>query len=67
MSTQPNRIISCGHGNIRLWRTRGGHLKSTPVNLFDHHTESFVDLGFEVEAEPSEFTERTLGSAYSRA
>ncbi|XP_066539496.1 WD repeat-containing protein 90 [Hoplias malabaricus] len=41
------RMVSCGVGNIRLWRVRGGSLRSCPVNLGQYHSLDFTDLAFE--------------------
>ncbi|XP_052451971.1 WD repeat-containing protein 90 isoform X2 [Carassius gibelio] len=41
------RMVSCGLGNIRLWRVRGGSLRSCPVNLGQYHNLEFTDLAFE--------------------
>ncbi|XP_062848748.1 WD repeat-containing protein 90 [Trichomycterus rosablanca] len=41
------RMVSCGVGNVRLWRVRGGSLRSCPVNLGQHHSLEFTDLDFE--------------------
>ncbi|XP_016417962.1 WD repeat-containing protein 90-like [Sinocyclocheilus rhinocerous] len=41
------RMVSCGLGNIRLWRVRGGTLRSCPVNLGQYHNLEFTDLAFE--------------------
>lgn len=41
------RMVSCGLGNIRLWRVRGGSLRSCPVNLGEYHNLEFTDLAFE--------------------
>ncbi|XP_043083053.1 WD repeat-containing protein 90 isoform X2 [Puntigrus tetrazona] len=41
------RMVSCGLGNIRLWRLRGGSLRSCPVNLGQYHNLEFTDLAFE--------------------
>lgn len=41
------RMVSCGLGNVRLWRVRGGSLRSCPVNLGQYHSLEFTDLGFE--------------------
>ncbi|KAK1344640.1 hypothetical protein QTO34_013338 [Cnephaeus nilssonii] len=40
------RMASCGRGNVRLWRLRGGGLCSCPVDLGEHHTLEFTDLAF---------------------
>ncbi|XP_074053166.1 WD repeat-containing protein 90 isoform X2 [Macrotis lagotis] len=41
------RMVSCGRENIRLWRIRGGTLRSCPVNLGEYHALEFTDLAFE--------------------
>ncbi|XP_065114825.1 WD repeat-containing protein 90 [Paramisgurnus dabryanus] len=41
------RMVSCGLGNVRLWRVRGGSLRSCPVNLGEYHNLEFTDLSFE--------------------
>lgn len=41
------RMVSCGSGNVRLWRVRGGSLRSCPVNLGQYHNLEFTDLAFE--------------------
>ncbi|XP_076826631.1 WD repeat-containing protein 90 [Brachyhypopomus gauderio] len=41
------RMVSCGVGNVRLWRVRGGSLRSCPVNLGQYHSLEFTDLDFE--------------------
>ncbi|XP_048030728.1 WD repeat-containing protein 90 isoform X2 [Megalobrama amblycephala] len=41
------RMVSCGLGNVRLWRVRGGSLHSCPVDLGQYHNLEFTDLGFE--------------------
>ncbi|KAG2456181.1 MIRO2 GTPase, partial [Polypterus senegalus] len=41
------RMISCGRGNIRLWRVRSGALRSCPVNLGEYHSQEFTDVAFE--------------------
>ncbi|XP_063573219.1 WD repeat-containing protein 90 isoform X7 [Pongo abelii] len=40
------RMASCGQGSVRLWRLRGGALRSCPVDLGEHHTLQFTDLAF---------------------
>ncbi|XP_016076183.1 PREDICTED: WD repeat-containing protein 90 [Miniopterus natalensis] len=40
------RMASCGRGSVRLWRLRGGGLRSCPVDLGEHHTLEFTDLAF---------------------
>ncbi|XP_054570544.1 WD repeat-containing protein 90 [Eptesicus fuscus] len=40
------RMASCGRGNVRLWRLRGGGLCSCPVDLGEHHALEFTDLAF---------------------
>uniref|UniRef100_A0A3P8PJE8 WD repeat domain 90 n=1 Tax=Astatotilapia calliptera TaxID=8154 RepID=A0A3P8PJE8_ASTCA len=37
------RMVSCGRGNIRLWRVRNGTLRSCPVNLDEYQTLDFTD------------------------
>lgn len=41
------RIVSCGRGNIRLWRVRNGSIRSCPVNLGEYHSLYFTDVAFE--------------------
>ncbi|XP_031416845.1 WD repeat-containing protein 90 isoform X2 [Clupea harengus] len=38
------RMVSCGIGNVRLWRLRGGSLRSCPLNLDQFHSLEFTDL-----------------------
>ncbi|KAL2078258.1 hypothetical protein ACEWY4_025943 [Coilia grayii] len=38
------RMVSCGVGNVRLWRLRGGSLRSCPLNLDQFHSLEFTDL-----------------------
>ncbi|XP_053527570.1 WD repeat-containing protein 90 isoform X4 [Artibeus jamaicensis] len=40
------RMASCGRGSVRLWRLRGGSLRSCPVDLGEHHGLEFTDLAF---------------------
>ncbi|XP_047289703.1 WD repeat-containing protein 90 isoform X27 [Homo sapiens] len=40
------RMASCGQGSVRLWRLRGGVLRSCPVDLGEHHALQFTDLAF---------------------
>ncbi|KAM9059484.1 WD repeat-containing protein 90 isoform 4-T6 [Megaptera novaeangliae] len=40
------RMASCGRGSVRLWRLRGGGLRSCPVDLGEHHALEFTDLAF---------------------
>ncbi|XP_057603855.1 WD repeat-containing protein 90 isoform X2 [Hippopotamus amphibius kiboko] len=40
------RMASCGRGSVRLWRLRGGELRSCPVDLGEHHALEFTDLAF---------------------
>ncbi|XP_062955596.1 WD repeat-containing protein 90 isoform X1 [Cynocephalus volans] len=40
------RMASCGRGSVRLWRLRGGELRSCPVDLGVHHMLQFTDLAF---------------------
>ncbi|XP_023567203.1 WD repeat-containing protein 90 isoform X2 [Octodon degus] len=40
------RMASCGRGSIRLWRMRGGTLRSCPVDLGKHCGLEFSDLAF---------------------
>ncbi|XP_069425535.1 WD repeat-containing protein 90 isoform X10 [Ovis canadensis] len=40
------RMASCGRGSVRLWRLRGGALRSCAVDLGEHHTLEFTDLAF---------------------
>ncbi|XP_075851028.1 WD repeat-containing protein 90 [Microcebus murinus] len=41
------RMASCGQGSVRLWRLRGGELRSCPVDLGEHRALQFTDLAFE--------------------
>ncbi|KAJ8284168.1 hypothetical protein COCON_G00030180 [Conger conger] len=41
------RMVSCGRDNVRLWRVRGGSLRSCPVNLGEYHALDFTDVAFE--------------------
>ncbi|XP_064376546.1 WD repeat-containing protein 90 isoform X2 [Dromaius novaehollandiae] len=54
------RMVSCGRDNVRLWRVRGGALRSCPVNLGEYHSLEFTDLAFEeghsAEREPEDRT-----------
>ncbi|XP_039740696.1 WD repeat-containing protein 90 isoform X1 [Pteropus medius] len=45
-SFDETRMVSCGRGSVRLWRLRGGGLRSCPVNLGEHHALEFTDLAF---------------------
>ncbi|XP_066239129.1 WD repeat-containing protein 90 isoform X2 [Saccopteryx leptura] len=40
------RMASCGRGNVRLWRLRGGSLRSCPVDLGERHALELTDLAF---------------------
>ncbi|XP_037364019.1 WD repeat-containing protein 90 [Talpa occidentalis] len=40
------RMASCGRGGVRLWRLRGGALRSCAVDLGEHHTLDFTGLAF---------------------
>ncbi|XP_060030083.1 WD repeat-containing protein 90 [Erinaceus europaeus] len=40
------RMASCGRGSVRLWRLRGGELRSCSVDLGEHHALDFTDLAF---------------------
>ncbi|XP_054442774.1 WD repeat-containing protein 90 [Pteronotus mesoamericanus] len=40
------RMASCGRGSVRLWRLRGGALRSCPVDLGEHHALEFTGLAF---------------------
>ncbi|XP_049624801.1 WD repeat-containing protein 90 [Suncus etruscus] len=40
------RMASCGRGSVRLWRLRGGVLRSCPVDLGEYHALDFTDLDF---------------------
>ncbi len=54
-------MVSCGLGNIRLWRVRGGSLRSCPVNLGQYHSLEFTDLAFELgHTQDRPVDERTL-------
>lgn len=54
-------MVSCGLGNIRLWRVRGGSLRSCPVNLGQYHNLEFTDLAFELgHTQDRPVDERTL-------
>ncbi|XP_037392227.1 WD repeat-containing protein 90 isoform X1 [Pygocentrus nattereri] len=55
------RMVSCGVGNVRLWRVRGGCLRSCPVNLGQYHNLEFTDLAFEQGHTPDrQLDDRTL-------
>ncbi|XP_053351396.1 WD repeat-containing protein 90 isoform X2 [Clarias gariepinus] len=55
------RMVSCGAGNVRLWRVRGHTLRSCPVNLGQYHSLEFTDLAFEQTHTPGRHPdERTL-------
>ncbi|XP_029804907.1 WD repeat-containing protein 90 [Suricata suricatta] len=40
------RMASCGQGSVRLWRLRGGELRSCPVDLGEHRVLELSDLAF---------------------
>ncbi|KAM5227309.1 LOW QUALITY PROTEIN: WD repeat-containing protein 90 [Ctenodactylus gundi] len=40
------RMASCGRGSVRLWRLRGGALRSCPVNLGEYSSLELTDLAF---------------------
>ncbi|XP_048188254.1 WD repeat-containing protein 90 isoform X2 [Perognathus longimembris pacificus] len=40
------RMASCGRGSVRLWRLRGGSLRSCPVDLGEHCVLELTDLAF---------------------
>ncbi|KAM4820254.1 WD repeat-containing protein 90 isoform 3-T3 [Thomomys bottae] len=40
------RMASCGRGSVRLWRLRGGTLRSCPVDLGEHCVLELTDLAF---------------------
>ncbi|KAI5105705.1 WD repeat-containing protein 90 [Silurus meridionalis] len=44
---EDTRMVSCGAGNVRLWRVRGRSLCSCPVDLGQYHGLEFTDLAFE--------------------
>ncbi|KAF7708050.1 hypothetical protein HF521_017107 [Silurus meridionalis] len=44
---EDTRMVSCGVGNVRLWRVRGRSLCSCPVDLGQYHGLEFTDLAFE--------------------
>lgn len=46
LTSHPRRMASCGRGSVRLWRLRGGALRSCAVDLGEHHTLEFTDLAF---------------------
>ncbi|KAK3551522.1 hypothetical protein QTP70_017350, partial [Hemibagrus guttatus] len=55
------RMVSCGTGNVRLWRVRGSSLRSCPVSLGQYHSLEFTDLAFEQGHAPGrQPDERTL-------
>lgn len=57
----PCSMVSCGVGNVRLWRVRGRSLRSCPVNLGQYHSLEFTDLAFEQGHAPGRHAdERTL-------
>ncbi|XP_012515021.1 PREDICTED: WD repeat-containing protein 90 [Propithecus coquereli] len=41
------RMASCGQGSVRLWRLRGGVLRSCAVDLGEHRALQFTDLAFQ--------------------
>ncbi|XP_054992986.1 WD repeat-containing protein 90 isoform X5 [Sorex araneus] len=45
-SHDETRMASCGRGSVRLWRLRGGELRSCPVDLGEHHGLHFMDVAF---------------------
>lgn len=42
----PRRMASCGQGSVRLWRLRGGELRSCPVDLGEHRALELTGLAF---------------------
>ncbi|XP_045849111.1 WD repeat-containing protein 90 isoform X2 [Meles meles] len=40
------RMASCGQGSVRLWRLRGGELRSCPVDLGEHRALELTGLAF---------------------
>jgi len=43
-----NRLVSCGHENIKFWRIRNGHLPGAPVVL-NHHARNTTFAVFDFE------------------
>eukprot|EP00794_Sanderia_malayensis_P008708 gene8708-9637_t len=41
------RLVSCGSGNIRVWKAKRGSLRSYPLDLGLHVDTHFTDIGFE--------------------
>ena len=41
------RLVSCGKSNIRIWKLKGGSLRSRPIDLGEHHSSDFTDFDFE--------------------
>uniref|UniRef100_A0A8C7BAU2 WD repeat-containing protein 90 n=1 Tax=Neovison vison TaxID=452646 RepID=A0A8C7BAU2_NEOVI len=45
-SFDESRMASCGQGSVRLWRLRGGELRSCPVDLGEHRVLELTGLAF---------------------
>ena len=42
------RMVSCGRENVRLWRVKGGTLRSCPITLDSrYHHMHFTDVAFQ--------------------
>ncbi|XP_040923164.1 WD repeat-containing protein 90 [Toxotes jaculatrix] len=61
------RLVSCGRGNIRLWRVRNGTLRSCPVNLGEYSSLDFTDVAFEEGNSSSEHLDDQTLFASSRS
>ncbi|XP_039770960.1 WD repeat-containing protein 90 isoform X2 [Ornithorhynchus anatinus] len=61
------RMVSCGRDNVRLWRMRGGVLRSCPVALGEYHSLDFTDLAFEAGQSADRAPEDRLLFACSRS
>ncbi|XP_038619526.1 WD repeat-containing protein 90 isoform X2 [Tachyglossus aculeatus] len=61
------RMVSCGRDNVRLWRMRGGALRSCPVALGEYHALDFTDLAFEAGQSADRAPEDRLLFACSRS
>lgn len=46
ITSVPHRMASCGQGSVRLWRLRGGELRSCPVDLGEHRVLELTGLAF---------------------
>jgi len=47
-------MVSCGRDNIRLWRMRGGALRSCPVDLEGYRSLDFTDVAFGEDGDPDD-------------